>query len=199
MLMDTLLEFPEDIANARMIEPSLEFQSDSDHHDVLCILEQPQIQEGTYQIGLVISSGRRNTAYFAQNVIVFNQAMISNPPHIVDIYDGPEMNWELVRINLAIDQENEGHYEHLQDEAETQVELQDGNMQRGEDNIINQEQFAIEKEHVRNRQRVDLDDCSICFESLSEGNLIKTNCNHYFHPECLPRTERFCALCRQRL
>ncbi len=44
----------------------------------------------------------------------------------------------------------------------------------------------------------DEDVCSICLESLDK--CIKTECNHYFHYECIDAVnENECPLCRKKL
>ena len=72
-------------------------------------------------------------------------------------------------------------------------------MERGDDTIINQEQFAAVKEELKQRGRENPDDCSICLEALDEGDLIKTECNHFFHPQCLPRRFLQCPMCNSKL
>jgi hypothetical protein len=53
---------------------------------------------------------------------------------------------------------------------------------------------AVEKNEIKG-------DCSICLEELvfSENNLIKLDCNHYFHEKCIEKwitDKNSCPLCR---
>ena len=61
---------------------------------------------------------------------------------------------------------------------------------------IKREQFAREKAEMALNGRVDLDERSICWESLDEGDMVKTRCKHYFHAQCLIETVNLCPMCR---
>jgi hypothetical protein len=44
--------------------------------------------------------------------------------------------------------------------------------------------------------------CSICFENITEEKLMKTNCNHCFHNNCMTewlKIKNSCPLCRKKV
>jgi hypothetical protein len=46
-------------------------------------------------------------------------------------------------------------------------------------------------------------DCAICLNTIKNGNIIKTNCNHYYHKKCfisyLYNCNSSCPLCRRNI
>ena len=46
-------------------------------------------------------------------------------------------------------------------------------------------------------------DCVICLENINKDNLIKLNCKHMFHKDCIltliKKRNRKCPLCRHRI
>ena len=46
-------------------------------------------------------------------------------------------------------------------------------------------------------------ECVICFEEISDNNMIKLSCNHSFHKNCIielvKKRNRKCPLCRNKI
>ena len=58
------------------------------------------------------------------------------------------------------------------------------------------------KEETKEGLLEELSECSICLENINSNKIIKTDCFHYFHKECLDIWVLYknnCPLCREYL
>ena len=50
------------------------------------------------------------------------------------------------------------------------------------------------------KEIITIDKCPICLETLGEGKIIKTDCEHVYHKECIYKIRsKTCPLCRRKL
>ena len=55
--------------------------------------------------------------------------------------------------------------------------------------------FELELEDINLEEN---NSCSICLESLNNNKILKYECNHYFHENCINRWNNGCPLCRAK-
>ena len=103
--------------------------------------------DGTYQLGLTISSGHRSIIYFAQEHIVFDMAMLDNMPFITKLVNEPQISRDLMATIESIDLANYHLYRDSDDDTD---ESDDDFSQNGILNLIQ----SLVKNNSRLRKHV---------------------------------------------